>query len=408
MRNLAVTKPWVFEFTPASDELVDRAYLGKVEACDLFILILGARITDPVLREWGSAQFPHPKPMLVFIRETPTRDKSVDDCIATPKMKYKTYTTVDQFSEYLVEAVGDWLVRTVTSDRPSLELQREHQWEQRMLHWKARCEFDRLTEGEPRTPLELTKDMSAPERVIPLMAGLPLIATVREQIRFVQEQQYANQYADSVAEHEAELIGYELLRRLTREFRFGPFRAMYDAGCAHCAQYRSLKCNENSAAVDFKYYGQDFNPDWRDRFSVPKGHFVEKTLPEIEDVKCDLVACTHTLHYMEGNPIAVYACFFSFNKILKDDGVCYVTVPTKDSQPGIIDVLQQAALDAGFMTISCDRMRMRHSLSDVASWNITTFVSLILRKTRSGSTSTEWQDLCSASQYRGGTEDGPF
>src|ERR1039457_1497740 len=249
-----------------------------------------------------------------------------------------------------------------------------------MLYWKARCDFDRLTEDEPRTPLELTKDMSAPERVIPLMAKLPLIPTIREQIQFVQSQQYANQYTDSIAEHEAELIGYELLQRVTR--KSGAFKSMYDAGCANCAQYRSLICIEHAADTDFKYFGQDFNPDWRSRFSVPQGCFVEKILPEVEDVRCDLVACTHTLHYMEGNPLAIYASFFSFNKILKDSGACYVTVPTKDSQPGIIDVLQQAAQDAGFTIISCDRMRMRHTLSDVASWNITTFVSLILRKTR--------------------------
>src|ERR1017187_3235905 len=162
LRTLAITKPWVFEFTPASEEPVDRAYLDQVEACDLLILILGTRITDPVLREWASAQYPNPKPVLVFIREAGTREKRVSDFIAELKVKYKAYTTVEQFSECLVEAVCDWLVRTVTSDRPSLERQRRHFWVQRMLYWKARCDFDRLTEDEPRTPLELTKDMSFP------------------------------------------------------------------------------------------------------------------------------------------------------------------------------------------------------------------------------------------------------
>ena len=46
LRTLAITKPWVFEFTPASEEPVDRAYLDQVEACDLLILILGTRITE--------------------------------------------------------------------------------------------------------------------------------------------------------------------------------------------------------------------------------------------------------------------------------------------------------------------------------------------------------------------------
>jgi hypothetical protein len=406
LQSLGIVKTWVFEFSPASEEQVDRAYLNQVEKCNLFILILGSRITDPVLREWASAHYPNPKPVLVFIREEQARDQRVKEFITEIKVKYKIFTTVDQFGEYLVEAVRDWLIRTVESAKPNpLGVQRQQYWGRRMLHWQARCNFERLTENEPRTPLELIKDMSAPERVIPLMAKLPLLATVREQIQFVQEHQYANQYADSVAEHEAELIGYGILQLLTREY--GPFLAMYDAGCANCAQYRSLMCTENEDVAHFKYFGQDFNPDWRNSFSVINGTFIEKTLPEIEDVKCDLVACAHTLHYLEWNPLAIYASFFSFNTILKDNGICYVTVPTKDSQPGIIDVLQQSALDAGFEIISCERMRMRHTLSNVASWNITTFVSIILQKKRIVDLN-RWRDLCSASQYRGGARDSLF
>ena len=397
--TLAVAKPWIFEFTPASEEPLDRAYLSKVEECDLFVLILGKRITDPVLREWGCAQWPHPKPTLIFVRDERDRETPLETFVQSVAVKYKLYESVEQFSEYLVEAVCDWLIRSVTSDKMALQRQRTHFWKARMLHWKGRCEFDRLGEAEPRSPRELTKDMALPERIIPLMAKLPQITSVPEQIQFAREQHYAEQYTDSVVEHEAELIGHEVLTRLTR--LAGPFSSMYDAGSANCAQYRSLMCVEGATAPDFHYYAQDFNPDWRASFSVPKGEFIEKVLPGIADERCDLVACTHTLHYMEANPLAIYSSFLSFNKLLRDGGFCYVTVPTKDSQPGMIDVIEQSALDGGFSTIAYQRTRMRHNLSNVAPWNVTTFVSFIFKKTQMVDLNT-WSSFRAVSQFRAG------
>jgi Domain of unknown function (DUF4062) len=43
--------PWAFERTPASSEDLEQSYLRPVEECDIFILVIGAQVTDPVIEE---------------------------------------------------------------------------------------------------------------------------------------------------------------------------------------------------------------------------------------------------------------------------------------------------------------------------------------------------------------------
>ena len=45
---LPLTRPWVFESTPASADPLESSYLDKVKECDIFILLLGKGISEPV------------------------------------------------------------------------------------------------------------------------------------------------------------------------------------------------------------------------------------------------------------------------------------------------------------------------------------------------------------------------
>jgi hypothetical protein len=48
---LPLIRPWLFEEAPAAADPLDEPYLRWVGRCDLFILLLGEDLTDPVRTE---------------------------------------------------------------------------------------------------------------------------------------------------------------------------------------------------------------------------------------------------------------------------------------------------------------------------------------------------------------------
>ena len=62
-----ITTPWVFEAEPASPKPPPDFYINGVKNSDLFVLIIGQRLTKPVRNEYDTAR-DHGKPMLVFAR----------------------------------------------------------------------------------------------------------------------------------------------------------------------------------------------------------------------------------------------------------------------------------------------------------------------------------------------------
>ena len=67
IESIPLTRPWLFELSPASVDSIEESYLRKVRTCDLFILILGNYLTAAVLKEWQTAMASG-KPRLVFIK----------------------------------------------------------------------------------------------------------------------------------------------------------------------------------------------------------------------------------------------------------------------------------------------------------------------------------------------------
>ena len=66
IRAIPLSRPWVFEHSPASALPLVESYLRKVRECDIFVLLLGGTITDPVKQEVETAQAAG-KPLLVFL-----------------------------------------------------------------------------------------------------------------------------------------------------------------------------------------------------------------------------------------------------------------------------------------------------------------------------------------------------
>ena len=107
IRAIPLTRPWVFEHSPASALPLVESYLRKVRECDIFVLLLGANVTDPVKAEVCEAQAAG-KPILVFLSEAAPAD--VVSYARSLGVKYATYRDAADLSQKVAEAVGNELV----------------------------------------------------------------------------------------------------------------------------------------------------------------------------------------------------------------------------------------------------------------------------------------------------------
>jgi hypothetical protein len=109
IEELPLTRAWLFEESPASAHELDESYLRWVGKCDLFILLLGEDITDPVRTEWESATQAR-KPRLVFL-EKGAQNEEAWAFAKGLNVKWKEYETLDQLKREVQAAVGDELIR---------------------------------------------------------------------------------------------------------------------------------------------------------------------------------------------------------------------------------------------------------------------------------------------------------
>jgi len=107
--ELPLTRAWLFEESPASADELEESYLRWVGKCDLFILLLGEDITDPVRTEWETATQAR-KPRLVFLKQ----DAQNEEAWAFAKgldVKWKQYENLDELKREVQAAVGNELIR---------------------------------------------------------------------------------------------------------------------------------------------------------------------------------------------------------------------------------------------------------------------------------------------------------
>ena len=106
---LPLTRPWLFEEAPASAAPLDQSYLRWVGRCDLFILLLGEDITDPVRVEWETATQAR-KPRLVFLKKG-AQNEAAWEFAKSLDVKWKEYRTLDELKRQVQAAVGDELIK---------------------------------------------------------------------------------------------------------------------------------------------------------------------------------------------------------------------------------------------------------------------------------------------------------
>ena len=117
IEELPLTRPWLFEEAPAAADPLEQSYLRWVGKCDLFILLLGEDITDPVRVEWETATQAR-KPRLVFLKKRAQDDAAWDfakracpEFIEGLDVKWKEYRTLAELKREVQAAVGDELIK---------------------------------------------------------------------------------------------------------------------------------------------------------------------------------------------------------------------------------------------------------------------------------------------------------
>ena len=109
IEELPLTRAWLFEESPASADELTESYLRWVGKCDLFILLLGEDITDPVRTEWETATQAR-KPRLVFLKKGAQNEKAWA-FVKGLNVKWREYETLDELNRQVQAAVGDELIK---------------------------------------------------------------------------------------------------------------------------------------------------------------------------------------------------------------------------------------------------------------------------------------------------------
>jgi hypothetical protein len=100
-----ITVPWAFEAEPASAKPLLDFYIDAAKTSDLFVLIVGQRLTKPVKDEYETAR-DHAKPILVFCKAGLTRDLDAEDLLRSLNAKYDSFANAVELREKIRRSLG--------------------------------------------------------------------------------------------------------------------------------------------------------------------------------------------------------------------------------------------------------------------------------------------------------------
>jgi len=107
-----ITTPWSFEAEPASPKPLLDFYINGVKSSDLFVLLIGARITEPVKAEFDTAR-DHGKPMLLYAKAVPSREREADQVLHSANVKYDSFVNATELREKLRRSLGAHLLTLI-------------------------------------------------------------------------------------------------------------------------------------------------------------------------------------------------------------------------------------------------------------------------------------------------------
>jgi len=110
--GIPLARPWVFERAPASSEEITESYLARVRECDIYLLILGNDISDPVKAEYRTA-VECDNPRLCFVQEGVEPTLALQEFLPTLQadVKYATFADQESLCQEVLRAVRQELVQ---------------------------------------------------------------------------------------------------------------------------------------------------------------------------------------------------------------------------------------------------------------------------------------------------------
>jgi tetratricopeptide (TPR) repeat protein len=109
--GIPLARTWVFERAPASSEEIAESYLARVRECDVYLLILGQDVSDPVKAEYRTA-VECGKPRLCFVQEGVERTEALKEFLPVLQadVKYATFSDEESLRREVLRAVRQELV----------------------------------------------------------------------------------------------------------------------------------------------------------------------------------------------------------------------------------------------------------------------------------------------------------
>ena len=106
------TQPWAFEYTPASSESADDAYLKKAKDADLLVWLVGSQTTQPVVNEIN-ARIATGRRLLVFKLPAEDRDPLTRKLLTTVSgyCKWQKVNSGPALREALTASLSDEIAR---------------------------------------------------------------------------------------------------------------------------------------------------------------------------------------------------------------------------------------------------------------------------------------------------------
>ncbi len=125
IEDLDFGRPWAFEFTPASSEDLEQAYLRKVSEADFVVWLVGSETTDPVANEINQCLASKSR-LLVF------KLPSTERCELTTSLldevsgvtKWQDLGSLDELSDHIKSSFADEFVRALRDPAPRLRKKR--------------------------------------------------------------------------------------------------------------------------------------------------------------------------------------------------------------------------------------------------------------------------------------------
>ena len=146
LETIPFAQPWAFEFTPASSETPDDAYLRKARDADFMVWLVGSRTTQPVVREVNTCMAAGRR-LLVFRLPARSRDADTRQLLRTVSTycKWQSVTSAT-LSEALTASISDEIARALRDPAAPVRQRTLQQWLDSSI---AKCKQSWIALGVP-------------------------------------------------------------------------------------------------------------------------------------------------------------------------------------------------------------------------------------------------------------------